>query len=267
MALGTSDTGVAYVELSPALGHVFSDADRNDVLLYTGTRFQNVLFGHSDSNAHVSTLRITPARVEVPKGVGFPVSDQIDAATYQMRSVADVLDVTMPAGLSGATSNPYKFRVGAGMEVFNDGSVGIGHRTDAGVALPRAALDVRGDAVLGSGAHATGPYMVQRTWGAAAATHHVTFAAFATPGYVTGSCSGQLTLHLKGSADSKAGTAQVSYAMTTASGVATMDVCVVNKHASANVGAFDVTVDGVGARLVVQTDSDCALCWSCVGAA
>lgn len=152
----------------------------------------------------------------------------------------------------------------------SDGRVGIM------TSSPRTVLEVDGDTMMGSGVTTSnasgGPFFVQRGWGASNSNHSIDVSDFGVSrsGH-EGSTSGMLFLHTR-DGDSRIGHMQLSFAKRFGSN-ANLDVYVLNKHRSDALTNFEVTTVPVSGgaygnssnALLISTDEECQISWTCVG--
>lgn len=146
-----------------------------------------------------------------------------------------------------------------GTSVFG-ASVGIG------TTLPQKALSVHGNAMIGQGLGGSnlstvgGPFFLQNSWGPVGTTHTIAYPNYCVGDNSAGTMYIQVSNKSADPVSMKMGTLQVSFIKLNDTNV---NVSEISSHKNTNLGTLSVS--GSTNDIVVTTDSDCYISWTCIG--
>jgi hypothetical protein len=176
------------------------------------------------------------------------------------------------AWFMGANYNSTRLNIGYGAQTnqIADGDVDLAILTDGNVGIgttnPASRLHVTDNVLLGKGMVGAanslvgGPFILQQAWDAAGATHTLAF-----PSYCMGNNSAG-TLHIQttnklSTASRKMGTMQLAFIKLPGDPVSFFQTAT---QQTDNLTTFTATV-GNTSNIVINTDSDCSICWTSIG--
>jgi len=141
------------------------------------------------------------------------------------------------------------------LRLADGGNVGIN------TASPQAKLDVRGAVFMGKGlsgaadALSGGPYFKQSNWDAAASSHTISSSSFCIGNNSAG------TIHIQVSnKDQKMGNLQLSFIKNATIGLSLFEIA---SHKTSSLSTMTPTSQNDD--IVLTTDADCGVCWTCIG--
>lgn len=220
-----------------------------------GVYFENGNSGAGTDGQPALRLSAESGSGEAAWGVRYLPSDQVGAGVRQAAPLqihASALVGYTAAGENWGTNN-----------LFVGGNVGIG---TTAVALSGAIFQAQGNVQFGNGlktdgnqndGYLGGPFFKQQSWGAVGATRTIAY-----PLYCQGqNASGTLHVQVKSYLNNKLANLHISYLTTGADAV---DVFVLSHHRTPNMTTLNAYASG--GDIVVETDADCAIAWTSIGA-